>query len=112
MASSIDRLFMTIRLLRAVPKRGNILTEFQVEQGRFSGGGPVLLFGVSSRSEAIQIPEQVGAVNQAGGVALARIAKAGASDSSGGEEFVNLGTGQPGKLDGLRNSDPNGSSLA
>ncbi len=90
MASSIDRLFMTIRLLRAVPKRGNILTEFQVERGRFSGGGPVLLFGVSSRSEAIQIPEQVGPVNQAGGVPLSGIAKARAPDAPGGEEFIQL----------------------
>ena len=106
MASSIDRLFMTIRLLRAVPKRGNILTEFQAEQGRFSGGGPVFLFGVSSGGEAVQIPEQVGAVDQAGGVALARIAKAGASDSPLSEQFVKLGSGKPREINGLRDSNP------
>ncbi len=53
-----------------------------------SAGG--FLLGASSTGEAVQIPEQVGAVNQAGGVALARIAKAGASDSLAGHASAEM----------------------
>lgn len=106
MASSIDRLFMTIRLLRAVPKRVIILTEFQAEQGHFSGGGPVLLFVSPSGSEAVQIPKQIGTVDQARCMTLARIAKAGASDSPLSEQFVKLGSGKPREINGLRDSNP------
>jgi hypothetical protein len=39
---------------------------------------------------------------------LAGIAKAGAPDSTGGEQFVNLGSGKPGEANGLGQTKPDG----
>jgi hypothetical protein len=83
-----------------------MLGKFQFPSRPLAKARAAFLLGASPGGVLFDEREQISAVDQSGGVSLARIAKAGASDSPLCEQFVNLGSGKPREINGLRDSNP------